>query len=338
MDESKKQTGSRGGEARAKALSPEKRREIAQRAAIARWNADALQAIHEGDFSIGSISVSAAVLPNGKRLLTQGTFLRALGRSRSPKAGTGVLSTVDGLPFFLQAEVLRPLISDELMVSTTPIFYIDKGGRKAVGYDANLLPQVAEVYLKLRDEAMARGKPVPKQYEHIIKASDVVIRGLARVGIIALVDEATGYQDWRAKDALARILERFIAEEIRKWVKTFPDDFYKEMFRLRGWGYPPASHIKPAIVGKITNKVIYERLAPGVLDALRERTPRDDKGRLKHRYHQLLTDDIGHPKLREHLAACVALMKVSSTWAQFEKRLDVVAPRFGHTYVMELER
>jgi hypothetical protein len=89
--------------------------------------------------------LQAAVLPNGKRLLLQASFLRSIGRSRSPKAGTGVLSTVDGIPTFLQAEAIKPFITEDLMQSTTPIFFIGKSGKKEVGYDAKLLPMVAEV-------------------------------------------------------------------------------------------------------------------------------------------------------------------------------------------------
>jgi hypothetical protein len=109
---------------------------------LSRWDSGVPQAEFEGDFKIGEKLISAAVLPNGKRLLLQSTFLQALGRSRSPKAGTGVLSTVDGLPFFLQAEVLKPFISEELSQSTTPIFFRSKNGKRMVGYDAELLPIV----------------------------------------------------------------------------------------------------------------------------------------------------------------------------------------------------
>jgi len=91
-----------------------------------------------------------------------------------------------------------------------------KNGQKAVGYDAALLPMVCEVYLKLRDSFLRDGKPVPTQYSHIVDACDILMRGLAHVGIIALVDEATGYQEIRdrqmdeiAKEALARGIIRF---------------------------------------------------------------------------------------------------------------------------------
>src|SRR4026207_2064048 len=149
---------SRSGEARAAALSPERRAEIARKAAVSRWDKDLPEAEHEGDFNLGDTAMSSAVLPSGTRILPPAAFLRALGRSRSPKAGTGVLSTVDELPFFLQAEALKPFISEDLAMSTNPIFYRTKSGSKGVGYDARLLPQVAEVYLRFREDTLRAKK------------------------------------------------------------------------------------------------------------------------------------------------------------------------------------
>jgi hypothetical protein len=182
------------GKARANSLSPERRSEIARKAANSRWEGDLPVAGYEGDFPLGGMPISCAVLKNGTRIITQATFLRALGRSRSPKAGTGVLSTVDELPFFLQAEALKPFISDDLMLSTTPIFYRTKSGGKGVGYDARLLPMVAEVYLRFRDETLRQKGEISERYKGMVRAADILIRGLANVGIIALVDEATGFQ------------------------------------------------------------------------------------------------------------------------------------------------
>src|SRR5947209_4665028 len=90
------EAGKKGGRARANALTPQQRREIARKAANARWDSDVPQAGNEGSFVIGDATIAAAVLPNGKRLVGQGTFLKAIGRARTPKAGTGVFSTVDG--------------------------------------------------------------------------------------------------------------------------------------------------------------------------------------------------------------------------------------------------
>ena len=321
----------KGGNARAEKLTKERRSEIAKVAASSRWDSDLPQATHEGDFKLGDEVVSSAVLPNGMRVITQATFLRSLGRSRSPKAGTGVLSTVNQLPFFLQAEALKPFISEDLAMSTTPLFYRTLAGGKGLGYDARLLPKVAEVYLKYRDQCLMENGKVPERYKHIMRSADILMRGLANVGIIALVDEATGFQRDRANDALADILEQFIAKELRPWVRTFPNEFYAQLFRLRGLQFPRDHVSRPKYFGHLTNDIIYKRLAPGVLEMLKSSTPKDEKGRYKHRLFQRLTEDVGHPKLREHLASVVALMKISRDYGQFEHFLSQVHPKYGAT-------
>lgn len=322
--------------ARANALSPERRSEIARNAADHRWSGQLATAEYEGSFQLGNTDISCAVLPDKTRVITQATFLRALGRSRSPKAGTGILSTVDNLPFFLQADVMKPFISDELLEATKPVFYYDQSGAKSVGYDARILPQVAEVYLRFRDDCLRTSGKVPPRYEKMIAAADVLMRALANVGIIALVDEATGFQRDRAADALARILEDFIAKELRPWVQTFPDQYYEELFRLRGLNFPRDGVKRPKYFGHLTNDIIYARLAPGVVEELKATTPKDNKGRRKHHFHRRLTEDIGHPKLREHMAAVVTAMQLSEDYEGFIRNLDRVRPRYDRTLPLPL--
>ncbi len=321
---------SKGGIARAEKLSPAQRSEIARVAVQARWarvgKEPIASATHVGELTIGDASIPCAVLEDGTRVLNQAGFLRSLGRARSPKAGTGVLSTVDDLPFFLQAEALKPFITNELRESTRPIFYQTQTG-KAVGYNAELLPRVCETYLKFRDRCIEESGKIPTRYAHIFKTCEILIRGLANVAIVALVDEATGYQDERSRDALAKILETFIAKELRAWVRTFPADFYKEMFRLRKIPYREDVK-KPQYVGVLTNDLVYSRLAPGVLDELRRLTPRDEKGRLKTHLHRRLTEEVGHPKLQQHLSAVTALMKASDSWEQFKPMVDRALPKY----------
>jgi hypothetical protein len=329
-------TQSLGGLARKEALTPQERKSIARKAALARWDADVPEATHEGEVQVGSMTISAAVLPTGKRLLTQATLLRTLGRSRSPKAGTGVLSTVDGIPFFLQGEVLRPYITEELLASTTPIFFRHKSGKKSVGYDAELLPVVAEVYLKLRDDYFDAKKPIPRQYEGMIKACDMVTRGLARVGIVALVDEATGYQEVRDRQALQAILDRYLMKEFAAWAKRFPDDFYKEIFRLKGWVWHGMKVNRPRIVAIYTKDLVYARLAPGILKELEERNPKNEKGNRKAKHHQFLTDEVGHPALAQHLYAVIGLMRLADTWDQFMNMVNRAYPKRGDSLQLPL--
>jgi hypothetical protein len=338
ISKSKSPRGARGGLARAEALTPDQRSEIARNAAMARWESDVPQATHEGTFNIGDSSISAAVLKNGARILTQATFLRAIGRSRSPKAGTGVLSSVDGLPFFLQADVLQSFISEDLLSSTAPVFFMEKSGKKSAGYRAELLPMVAEVYLQMRDSFLAQGKVVPRQYQHIVSACDILIRGLARIGIVALVDEATGYQEIRDRLALQKILDQYLTEEKAKWAKTFPDDFYKKLFRLKRWAYDPSSVKRPGVIGHYTNDIVYDRLAPGVLGKLKELNPKTDKGRRKGKNHQFFTADYGLPELKNHLDKVMFLMDAAGNdWELFKSLLKNAAPKQGDSLPLDFD-
>ncbi|MEQ9316931.1 MAG: P63C domain-containing protein, partial [Henriciella sp.] len=295
-------------EARNTKLSAKRREEIARKAAESRWSRGLPEAILEGTIPLGDSEVACAIVGEDKRIITQATFLRALGRSRSPKAGTGVLSTAEELPFFLSSSVFEPFITPEVEEASKPIFYRTTSGGKGVGYDARLLPDVAEVYLRFRDFHLAEQGQVPDRYAKMVTAADVVMRSLAQVGIIALVDEATGYQDLRAKNALAKILQAYLAEERQKWTRTFPLDFYKEIYRLRGWEFKPWSTQRPQVIARWTDDFVYDRLAPGITEELRKRNPVGAAGRRSAKHHQWFNPQQGHPDLQKHIEGVTALM------------------------------
>jgi len=178
------------------------------------------------------------------------------------------------------------------------IFKSNVGGRETQGYEATVLMDLAEIILEARD-AKALKTDTEKRYAI---AADILVRSLAKVGIVSLVDEVTGYQEVRDRLALQKILEKYITDEWAKWTRTFPESFYKELFRLKGIPYPPSSGRKPSYVGHWTNDIIYSRLAPGVLTTLREKNPRNQLGNRPRKHHQYLTRDYGHPELKQHLS------------------------------------
>ncbi len=331
----KDQSKAAGGHARAAALTVDERKAIARRAAAARWSGDLQTAYFEGEFNLGETSISCAVLGDGSRIVTQAAFLRTLARARSPKAGTGILSTADDTPFFLQAEVLKPFTSMDLIQTTKPVFYVTQSGGRGVGYDAQVLPQVAEVYLRYRDHCLETSGAIPMRYQSMLTAADRLMRGLANVGIVALVDEATGYDKVRERLALQKILDEYLRKDLAAWAKRFPDEFYKQIFRLRNWQWKGMKINRPQVVAHYTKNLIYERLAPGILDELEQRMPRSETGRKKGRLHQLFTDDVGHPALAQHLHAVTALMKASRNWDEFKRMIDQVFPRKGENLSLE---
>ncbi len=317
------------GKARSESLDPKERSSIAKKAADSRWAKTlgipkAVYGSRETPLSIGSVTVDCYVLEDGTRVLTQESFLTSIGRAAKAKGGHGVRTAVDSLPPFLAAANLKPLIEKEITRSTTPIEFLSPSGARVFGYPAELLPEVCRVYLSARDENILLSSQV-----HIAERADMLVRALASIGIVALVDEATGYQEVRDKKALAALLDKYLLQEFAKWAKRFPDNFYREMFRLRGWNYPSVSGGKPGVVGKYTMDIVYQRLAPGLVKELELRNPKENGGRRKTTHHQWLTEDVGHPALSEHIHAVTGLMRACDDWDQFKQMLDRSFPVKG---------
>lgn len=311
---------SKGGQARAARLSPDERSSSARRAAEARWGKTMADATHEGILIIGDMHIECAVLDDADktRVLSQGTVLGALGRA--PTKGRPVAT--ESRPPFLSAANLQPFISRELMELWEPVRYSHTGSStRSVGYKAEILPMVCEVYL----DARAEGVLLRNQRE-TARAAETLIRGLARVGIIALVDEATGYQEVRARRELERILEAYVQEQFRPWVRTFPDEFFREIYRLHNWEFKPGQTQRTPQVGKLIKHYVYGQLPEGVLDQLERLNPKNHKGNRPRKHHQHLTAATGNEHLDKQINTVITLMKISRNRAEFEEFFERAFP------------
>lgn len=320
-----------GGAARAASLTPERRKEISALAVKAKKaNAFLLKATHgsaEKPLRIGDIEIPCYVLEDETRVLSQRGLMAGLGMAKgSTTSGDDQLTVLANT--LLSSNLIEP---EKALLLKKPIEFRPKhGGRAAYGYPATVLADLCESIL----EARAAGA-LPKRLATLAKQCEVLIRGFARVGIIALVDEATGYQKDRARDSLAKILEVWVAKELQPYVRTFPPDFYEEMFRLRGLPYPPDNpKFRPQYFGVLTNDIIYERLAPGLLEEMKKQASKDEK---KAHLHRRLTQEVGHPRLKEHLASVTTAMKLSDSYPDFINKLNRIHPRFGDTYTLDLD-
>lgn len=310
--------------------TPEERSESARKAALAKAELARLpKATHESadhPLKIGDIEIPCYVLEDGTRVLSQRGVVGGLGMSYGSRAGGA-----DRLTSFLSGKAISPFVSNDLtaLIANPIKFKTSLGGGIAFGYPATILADICDVVLSAR-----RASALQQQQQHIAEQCEILVRGFARVGIIALVDEATGYQKDRAKDALAKILEAFVAKEIQPWVKTFPADYYEHLCRLRGLPYPPERMQMPRYFGVLTNDIVYHRLAPGVLEALKKEAAKAEK---RTRLHQHLTHDHGHIKLRELIASIVTIMKLSPDYANFIGTLNRIHQRYGDTIPLDLE-
>lgn len=337
-----KMGGLKGGRARAEALTREQRQEIAREAAIARWSkgkerlreTDIPQASHSGVLTIGDVSIPCAVIEVVRdgvrvptRVLSENGITNALlgSRSGASKRRKRALQEQGApLPLFLAPRRLYSFISKDLLDGPLkPIIY-RVGQSIEVGFDAQILPVVCDIWLKARD-----AKKLQQQQLDKAKKAEILMRGLAHVGIVALVDEATGYQYDRARQALEDILEKFISHELRKWVKTFPDEFYFQVCRLKGWRISEVPSRRTLAFARVTIDLVYERLAPNLYERLKKIVLRDEKGRPKHKLWQRLSEDVGDPRLREHLASEIILMRIfeDRQWDDFYRAVNKALPK-----------
>lgn len=313
------------GKARAKALSSDERASLASKAANQRWHADLPRATHGSEdhpLRIGEIEIPCYVLGDGTRVLSMGGMIR----------GLGVSQRADRLAAFLGGKGLSTFVSEELTARIgSPIkFHPPRGGTLAYGYPATILADICDAVLRAR----AAGA-LQSQQKHIAEQCEILVRGFARVGIIALVDEATGYQEIRDKNALQAILDKYLAKELAAWAKRFPDEFYQQIFRLHEWEWRGMKVNRPGVVAHYTKDLVYKRLAPGILEELEKKNP-IESGRRKSKHHQWLTIDVGHPALAQHLHAVIGLMRISGTWDQFMLFVDRAFPRKGDTLQLPL--
>lgn len=328
----------KGGLARAQSLTPEERQSIAIAAAKKRWSeipTGDLPTVKEfrGELVFGDIKLPCAVLDNGKRVVSETGITLAIfgGRSggsrRKRKAAAEVGSL---LPLFLAPSQLDPYIDKaSLEGPLTPIWYRD-GRRTVLGYDAELLPAVCEIWLKAREAGSLQAQQLDKAQK-----AEILMRSLAKVGVIALIDEATGYQEVRKKEELQAILDAYLRKELAAWAKRFPDEFYQQIFRLRNWEWKGRGTNPPQVVAAYTKDIVYARLAPGIIGELEKRNP-SDGGKRRSKHHQWLTEEVGHPALAQHLHAVITLMRVAPSWNHFKGWLDIAHPKRGDTLQLNL--
>jgi hypothetical protein len=302
-------------------------------AAQARWSKEGVQypkAIYgspDRPLKIGDLEIPCYVLDDGRRVITQAGMLFALGMS----SGGATKGGGDRLAKFIATKSIKPFVSDSLNERiTNPLRFRGHGGL-AYAYEAVILPDMCDSVLSAR-----QAQALNYQQEHIAKQAEILVRAFAKVGIVALVDEATGYQEIRNREALQEILKRYISEDLMEWVRTFPMDFYKQIFRLKGWNWNDG-RMSP-IVGSIVNDLVYARLAPGVLDELKKRNPAEN-GHRKHKHFQHLTKDLGHPELTRHLYELIGMARAFSTgqWDQYYRLVNQTFQKVNTTGLLPFE-
>ena len=262
------------------------------------------KATHNGVWNInGSVKIKCYVMDNKERVLSLRGAATSMGLT-----GGGSLALVRNL----NSQWISPFLSDSLRDWLSKANrnelpqYLTKTGGKFTPFKASDFVDLCKAYVDAKHAGILKLKSQIAVADRLY----TIMTAFAKVGLDAIIDEVTGYQYDREHDELQRLLSLYISEELMPWAKRFPDEFYKQMFRLKGWTYNGKN--RPQYVGKLTNHYIYEQLPDGVLEELKQKTPKNK------RLHQSLTDEVGIPHLDKQLQKTIGLMQASDSWEEFD--------------------
>jgi hypothetical protein len=303
-----KRGAAKGGRARASVLSADERSEIARKAVTARWARAKVDAgtlpfsLLPGVLQLGEVQMECHVLNDHRRVLTQREVVRTISGGR--ESGN------------LQRYLSRsPLFSGRFQAAE-PIEFIIPPNRPATGYEAELLIEICDAYLAARSEKLLK----PSQ-ANLARTAEIIVRACAKVGIIALIDEATGFQELRKRNALQLKLQAFIAEEMQDWAKMFPDEFWYELARLEGVKYSPTN--RPLRWGKYVMYFVYDAIDEDVGKALREQNPNPH---FLQNHHQWLKK-FGREKVHDQIVQVVTIMRLCNSMPEFRHKFARVFAR-----------
>lgn len=281
-------------------------------------------ATHKGFMHVSGIDLDCYVLEDGRRIFNKRGMAKAIGLKS--EGGNAFLKTINrkGVGSEID-EKLRHEIEN-------PIYFNYLRADPGHAYEAGVLVEVCKAIRRAHD-----AEKLTKTQLVLYKHATALLNALGKVGVVALIDEATGYQRERSPDALRILVQQYLEDEKREWQKEFPDEYYAELNKIYGSGNTAIRKTgaivlnKPQHFANFTRSYIYQPLENGaVLDELDKLNPTlDKKGTRKNRFHQHLSQNYGLEKLRMQVREVITLLKISDSVAEFKKLFKKRFPRKG---------
>ncbi len=304
---------SKGGRVRASKLTPQRRSEIAKAAAQKRWapgNFSAgsppapLFAKHTGILDLGGSDLDVYVLSSDARVISLNKVVKAITGKEGGNLGE-----------YIGVSALKDFIDKDLVLGESFEFDVPGTQFRGRGITAENFLSICQGYVA----ALQKGVLSTSRQREIAVQCSIILGSCAKVGLIALIDEATGYQYERAEDALQVKLRAFIADDLRDWEKTFPDELWEEFGRLTNWQGP--LHSRPKWWGKLVTELIYDTLDADVSKYLKENKPPPGI-----KWFQQLTANYG---LRKLVSRCYEVIGMSKSCGTMHELRSMVGQHYG---------
>ena len=254
-----------------------------------------------GILEIGEQAINCYVLNTGERVLTLGTIVKTMTNKEHSKLGD-----------LIENKAVKGYINSDLILGEIIEFNIPGTQFKGKGLSAEIFLDICSGYVS----AFASNSLKTNKQKEIALQCSVLLASCAKIGLIALIDEATGYQYERQENSLQLKLKAFVSDEMRGWEKTFPDALWEEFGRLTNWQGP--LHSRPKWWGKLVMELIYSALDADVAKYLKENKPPPVA---KMNYHQWLSRHYGLKQLVTHIYEIIGMAKTCSTMKELQQQV-----------------
>jgi hypothetical protein len=261
-----------------------------------------------GQIDLGGDLLDVYVLDTTQRVISLRGTIKSIANTDSGNLGS-----------YIGSNTLKPFIDNEKIAGELVEFSIPGNPTKSSGLTTEHFELICRGYVR----ALYEKAPLTDRQKEIAIKCAVLTSGLTRTGLDALIDEATGYQYERAEDALQVKLRAFIADELRDWEKTFPDELWEEFGRLTHWQGPLQS--RPKWWGKLVLELVYDTLDPDVAKYLRENKPPPGV-----HWHRQLTESVG---VRQLVSRCYEIVGMAKDCRDIRELRDKVALHYGKQIV-----
>lgn len=256
---------------------------------------------YSGTLQLGAQTVDCYVLDDESRVISMRATVKAIANDDN-----GDLSKYVGV------KALQPYIKADDISAKVVEFNIPGIPTKAKGITAETFLDICSAYVA----AFTGGAKFTEKQATTAMNCSILLSACAKTGLIALIDEATGYQYIRESDALQVKIRAFISDELRAWEKTFPDELWEQFGRLTGWS--GSLHQRPKYWGKLVLELIYDALDPDVAEYLKQNKPAPRHGR---NYHQWFTEEYGVNQLVTHINQITGIAKTCSTMDELRHKV-----------------
>lgn len=305
----------------AESMTPAERTARASKAATARWKIKKGKIVrvpdnklpvaqYKGVLDLLGLEIPCYVLDTGQRVI---------GRTAYTEALTGIKAG-GGLEKYLGVSSLKRFINMEMVLEGMVAFSLPEVEgleRDVKGLPADLAIEIWRGFVNAMEASLLSDdvRLTARQMQMAMKAS-ALLGACAKIGLDALIDEATGAQYDRAADALRVKLKAYLEDEMRKWEKTFPDELWVEFARLTKWKGTVTQ--RPKYWGRLVMELVYEYLDKDVAKWLKENAPTPRHGQ---NYHQWLSGQYGLKKLVEHIWILIGVARTCESMVELRQKM-----------------